>query len=76
MKYATSGFSEVNNTQRVSKRVETRVISPEPGAFSKIKSTQNEVLRELKQEYEILRNLPIDEKIDIKPRVKARQQTS
>ena len=49
MKYATSGFSEVNNTQRITKRVDTRVISPDSGAFSKMKTTQNDVLRELKQ---------------------------
>lgn len=76
MKYATSGFSEVNNTQRITKRVDTKRISPDSGAFSKMKSTQNDVLRELKQEYEILRNLPIDDKIDIKSKIKARQPNS
>ena len=48
MKYATSGFSEANNAQRITKRVDHR-ISLDSGAFSKMKNTQNDVLRELKQ---------------------------
>ncbi len=49
MKYTTSGFSEANNTQRIIKRIDNRVILPDSGAFSHMKNTQNEVLRELKQ---------------------------
>lgn len=70
MKYANSGFSEVNNLQRNTKKVETKVITTQNKGFSKIKNTQNQVLKELKQQYQILRNLPFEDTMDLKAKPK------